>query len=428
MNYKYSKYNYFHEYCEDVVCINLLKKEVIILSQENYSIIEKATKSASELEISNPHLFSLLYKLGFIIKSSTDEMSVINTMYNSSIFRSSNYQMTILPTMDCNFKCWYCYEEKKKSSISNDVINSIYKHFENKIKYDKISGINLDWFGGEPLMNFDDVMYPISIKIKKIAKDNQIPYRSQITTNGYLINDEMIKKFKEIELKQFQITIDGYEEYHNNVKKGKDSYSRTIENINRLCEEIDDVNMLLRINFTDENIEKSVDIIKDIRKENIKKLKVSFQRVWQVKNNNGKYSNLEEVKSKFKEAGFVIDSYRIENVQGCYADRLEQIVISYDGLVYKCTARDFVEKNSDGKLNLEGFIEWNTEKHSKRFGRRRYDYKQCQECLVLPACFGPCSQKVLETPIEQFESICNVEGFKSSINAELERVYHSILD
>ncbi|MCG8410345.1 MAG: radical SAM protein [Bacteroidales bacterium] len=422
--FKLNSYLYFLEYNEDVVCLNLLNKQIIILEGKKYNQLKQTKNNIDSLKEINPNLFSLLLKLEFIIKAEINEMDWINSDYNVEIFRNTSYRLTVLPTLNCNYRCWYCYETKDPKLMSKDVFQRIIKHINYKIDVDKVTKIDLDWFGGEPLIGFEKVVYPLSLKAKDICKKNKIGFTNQITTNGLLVNESMIDKFNCIKLNNFQITLDGNKYYHEKVKKGINTYQRTVNNINLLCSHIDNINLVLRINFTDQNLESSVDIIEDINKENRKKIEVSFQRVWQIKDNNQYYYNVDKIKAIFKAEGFKLSEYNIQLVQACYVDRLEQAIINYNGDVFKCTARDFLQENREGILDSEGFIDWDFSKQYKRFGKKRYENEMCLNCDLLPACYGPCSQKVLEINPDNFDKICNYNGLKLSIDEMLKRYYH----
>lgn len=67
------------------------------------------------------------------------------------------------PTTDCIFNCWYCDQHSQhKGGMTEDIKNKILKHIEYMVNIDKITGLHLDWFGGEPLIYFNEVMMPIS--------------------------------------------------------------------------------------------------------------------------------------------------------------------------------------------------------------------------------------------------------------------------
>ena len=68
----------------------------------------------------------------------------------------------------------------------------------------------------------------------------------------------------EIGLNQFQITLDGGKEDHNEVRKSKampNSYDVIVKNIHSLCRKITNVSMVVRINYTPDNIDRAMTIL-----------------------------------------------------------------------------------------------------------------------------------------------------------------------
>jgi uncharacterized protein len=96
--------------------------------------------------------------------------------------------------------CWYCYESHPEGYMSEDTINKIKKHLQLKIEKDKIISLNLNWFGGELLLYFYEIVYPLSKFAKELCKKNNIPFISTITTNAYCIDEKMVERFDDIDL------------------------------------------------------------------------------------------------------------------------------------------------------------------------------------------------------------------------------------
>ena len=330
-----------------------------------------------------------------------------------------------MPTLECNFNCWYCYENRIKGMMTEKTINSIIKFVKNHIKSNGIKHFQLDWFGGEPLLGFENAVYPISKKIKSLCKKNNIYFTNMITTNGFLINKEMIKKCREIGLNSFQITLDGNEEAHNKVKKDSDAenvYKKTIGNIIDLIDGLEKPHILLRINYTKQNSENITDIINDIDEDHRKKIEVSFQQVWQTEGTQ-KGINIESCNSEFETSGFNAPLYKLDNKHHkCYADLMSQMVINFDGKVFKCTARDFAESEPDGNLTSEGTIDWNNV-INERMSRTTIENERCLDCELLPACWGPCSQKVIECKPDEFNQICNKSGIEKTVQVLMNDFY-----
>ena len=82
------------------------------------------------------------------------------------------------------------------------------------------------------------------------------------------------------------------------------------------------------------------------------------------------------------------------NKERCRDDAENQATINYNGLVYKCTARQFKSDNNEGKLTEDGQIIWN-DKYFKRMSIK-YGNSFCRSCKIYPICHGGCSQTKLE--------------------------------
>jgi len=428
-DYKFSTFVHSYPYDGNIILLHTLSQRIIIITKENYNLIEKNRNEIGLLATIKPSLFSMLNKLGYIVDANYEEMNEVLVRYNSAIFNTSLYRMTILPTLDCNFKCWYCYEKRRNKKVMSAIIlNRVKKYASNIIENTGIKHFALDWFGGEPLIGFEKVVHPLSVHVIDKAQKHNVAFSSSITTNGYLIREEWLPIFNEIQLRNFQITLDGDEKAHNKVKTSKDAYKRTIQNINLICENVKNITVMLRFNYTDDKLHTIKTVVDDIPKKNRHLIIISLQKVWQYKSIKNNFDvNIKDIYDFFRDEGFLTDSYHPQYVASCYADKKEQAVINYDGLVFKCTARDYVKSNSDGFLNSEGIIEWNQEKLNKRLATRRFHYEKCTKCNLLPMCYGPCSQKVLEVPVTKFTQICNYQGLELSLNEFLEKKYHEMM-
>lgn len=424
MKYKFSKYNYFYKQDEDTyTCVNLINKTIFGLDNEKYNLIEQNKSAPLEVRKLNPNLFSALIKLGIIIDENFDEISFLITEHRKIIYSPDNFRLTILPTLECNFKCWYCYEENITGQMTDKTKQLLLKYLKYNVFNAAIKRFQLDWFGGEPLLYFDNVVYPLSKQIKKLCEENNIVFNNMITTNGFLINSEMIEKFKSINLSGFQITLDGNEKHHNKVKKGQNVYKRTIENIIAVLENIENINFLLRINYTEKNIKGITEIINDIPNQYRNNIEIGLQQVWQTETVN-KDIDVTSVNIEFENSGFVAPLYKLEErFYRCYADLLSQLVVNYNGDIYKCTARDYANQKPDGVLSNDGQINWNST-YYKRMANTTIEKNKCISCNYLPVCWGPCSQKLLEYKEDEFEKICNIAGIESTIKFLLNNFYN----
>lgn len=403
-NYKLSKYNYFIDYEGKKLFFNGLKGNGFCMSMEEYEHLQTMLNDLPTFQKEFPNDFERLRSLGYIVEQDFDEVAYILFMHKQKVFAERHYHLIINPTLACNFKCWYCYEENKGGKMSNATILRIKKHIRNKIEIEHIPSLHIGWFGGEPLLGFNNVVYPISLYAKKLCKKNNIPFSSSITTNGYLINEEMIEKIKKINLSSFQITLDGDREKHNSIRNnnGKPSYDKIIENINLICTKIKNSHINLRINydektFTRENI---FSLLDEFPSEIRKQININTQQVWQSINKDNKSTSLlPDFISSAHKKNYKLTCQGSLNIRGfytCYASRMSYANINYDGRVYKCTARNYTDKNNVGNLNKDGNIVWQMDKIAKMYATSSIENKNCLQCDYLPLCCGTCVQNFME--------------------------------
>lgn len=430
MIYTLSKFNEFIFFEKAVVGVNTNTRMLFKIGKEKYNLLLENKDNLSILEKEHPILFSLMKKLGIIVEDDNLEQTLL-LQNRQIVFNTKSYRLTINPTLNCNFSCWYCYETHTKKIMSKEAIDATLLFIKNIIKEKKISEFQLDWFGGEPLLCFKNVMVPLCTEAKKICDMYGVKFISGITTNGYLITKDMIPFFKEYNYRSFQITLDGIRDVHNSIRfthNNRGSFDKIVENVSSLAKELKPENLALRINYTAETFTQIAEIIPMFSKEIRPYITVLLQQVWQDKDNNKiKAEDIEDLKYKFEEVGFRIEKniFNLRNYT-CYADLFYQAVINYDGRVFKCTARNFEEEDEDGLLSEDGDIIWSSKKLAKKISKATFENEKCMNCKYLPLCFGPCSQKIstIETP-KDFDKYCFMGGIKESLEYVMAKFYNS---
>ena len=239
--------------------------------------------------------------------------------------------------------------------------------------------------------------------IAKFANECALGYNKKIaidiTSNGYLLDKSKILELKKLGLSSCQITLDGNKEHHNKIRfvdKGGDSYDIIINNvINAVrC----GIKIVLRINYTKDNLYDLDLILEDLgvlTKRERSLITLSMNKVWQ-ENCSQLNDIVEKFENKAADFGLIIpDALLLDHVHNaCYADKTNEAVVNFDGNIYKCNARDFTIKRSEGRLNSDGQIIWNTLHKSRE--RQRFINFPCKTCSIFPVCGGGCSQVALE--------------------------------
>ncbi|GHT48295.1 radical SAM/SPASM domain-containing protein [Bacteroidia bacterium] len=410
---KASKYNIYIENADKYYIYNQITQALSEFDEEFFFTL-KNNLPFPDLDHSDKEV---LKNSHFICDKDLQEENIILCKNRIQRYGNRIARITIMPTLDCNFRCWYCYESHIQSKMSKETTQSIILFAKKIIEQNKLSCFSLDWFGGEPLLYFNELVYPISKKIMNLCEQANIPFVHTITTNGYLITPDWIASIKEIKLSQFQITLDGMAKYHNKTRfsdTDQNTYDTIVKNVELLCKEIEDIDMTVRINYTPKNVSSMEQIALSFDEKVRNKIKITPQLVWQFKNKEwlNKMENvLNEKLNYFQEKGYKITN-ELAQVTGCYVENMLQFVINHDGLVYKCTARDFSNaKHCVGKLSDEGDFLPNAN-YYKYFTSSNFENSMCLDCNLLPSCLGSsCIQK----KIEQIPPLCMKSDLYSSI-------------
>ena len=165
----------------------------------------------------------------------------------------------------CNLNCAYCFASQGKYNGDRAVMS-----FEvGKQALDflitnsgKRRNLEVDFFGGEPLMNFDVVKQLVAYA-RSIEKEHNKNFRFTLTTNGMLINDDVIE-FANKEMSNVVLSLDGRKEVHDRYRvdyAGKGSWERIVPKFQKLVEAREGKNYYMRGTFTHEN----PDFLEDIK-------------------------------------------------------------------------------------------------------------------------------------------------------------------
>ena len=241
-DYRFMKYCLVRDFNEGKMIYNGLTSSMVMLGYDEMN------------EIGNINKFAFLYKNYFLVPEDFDEMKVADDVRNQlrapidDLYLNNPVTFTILTTMRCNARCFYCYElhKKNKKHMTDETANKVADYIHSYAPIDV--PVNLSFFGGEPLFN----QKPIDIIVNKMIEYNR-NFRTELTTNGYLFNKELVIKAKNIwNLTGVQITIDGTESVYNKTKNyiykdGVSPYKKVLNNIAMLMNH--GVSVTLRFNM-----------------------------------------------------------------------------------------------------------------------------------------------------------------------------------
>ncbi len=380
---------------------NSLSNRFFRLSESVCDKLERNIASSDDIESFPQSFYEKLVDFGFIIDDKIDELEKVREK-NESAIRSKDYFLVILPTLDCNFKCWYCIQDHIVSKMSFNTLEKLKNHIKYMLSDCKITSLSIEWFGGEPFMYFDDIISPLSEFAIKNCKEYGVPFRNSATTNAFYLNDTVIEKLDFLEFKNFQITLDGSKEFHDKVKFQHgiaSSFDYVLKNIDRMLKVSPQISVTLRINYTHNNLnEKIVEEVKNLISElNRNRITIAPRKVWQEKPDKSFMSKVRNILDLFNKAGFNVErSNHVTSFIPCYANKEFYNAINFNGHVVKCTAcNDLYDPDPKGILMSDGRIVWK-DNFDRKYQNKSFENDRCLSCKKLPACMSQCPRNYIE--------------------------------
>ncbi len=321
----------------------------------------------------------------FLVPEGTDEFSFyrsVVTLLKLHDRKNRKPAYTILPTLCCNARCTYCFQEDMpKTGMTNETVRDTLRFILNDCGGKKVT---LSWFGGEPLLR-QDVIDRISAGIR----DAGIDYKGLMVTNGSLITPETIEKMMDLwRLERIQISMDGAEEDYIARKRYlhcRDDYHNVIEAVDRMSE--NGISVQIRSNVDENNIDGVPRFLNDLsagieHKENVSVYLSPLHEVMRKEQHRVIWPAILSLEESIRSAGFTVLSERFNHAlptYHCLADAAG-IVIAPNGDLYCCES--FSNESRIGSVR-EGVTD--------RVARQAFVNmdklpEKCRVCTFLPDC------------------------------------------
>ena len=391
---------------------NAFSDNYLILNSRLHSIyINNEPEDILSLE---PSLYEILRKEEFLIEDNIDEFSITEYKKLQKKYDTNLYNIVINTTLDCNLRCWYCYENKIEGSILEpNIIDYIKNNIQYKYSLTPFKKLKISFFGGEPFLNFNCVEKVLNYA-REFTKEKQIELIADFTTNATLITKTQLDFLSDFTC-TFQITLDGCEEKHNTVRFYKESkigtYNDIVKNIHRIHDCIPNSYIWVRVNFDKLTLLHFSDILYSLNDLNRYRVFIILRKIWQLPDRSIDKSLLLEALQKAIDAGFFVDYYTLAKNELCFAERENQLLINYDGKIFKCSTLEcFDKEHSYGELLSDGSVKWDINQQARSI--KYLSGEECKNCKLYPACLGRCSQK----KSKQKQLKCFLENLDLSID------------
>lgn len=314
---------------------------------------------------------------------------------------------------DCNLKCKYCFAAQgdfggEKELMSFEVGKAAIDYLIANSGSRK--NLEIDFFGGEPLMNFEVVKQLVDYG-RSVEKDYNKNIRFTITTNGVLLNDEIIDYINE-NMHNVVLSLDGRKEVNDNMRptlNDKGSYDITLPRFKKLVEKrAKDKYYYIRGTFTRDNLDFSKDVIHfadlgfkltsvepvvgdesnpyALREEDLPKIFEEYEKF------AVEYADRQLQGDGFKFFHFMIDLNQgpcvIKRITGCGAGN-EYLSVTPNGDIYPC--HQFVGNEEFKMANIfdEEIV---LPENLKNMFREAHVYtkEECKQCWNKFYCSGGC--------------------------------------
>lgn len=402
------------------IVMDIHSGSIHLVDEVAYAIVEDVEHLSKEEVIAK-------YESTFAKEEIEEAIDELNSLRENGMLYTADQYETLVPAFlerepvvkalclhvahDCNLKCKYCFAgegeyhghrgmmslEIGKKSIDFIIENS--KHRKN---------IEVDFFGGEPLMNWE-VVKGVVAYAREREKETGKNFRFTMTTNGVLLNDEIIDYLNE-NMYNVVLSLDGRKEVNDNMRptiNGKGSYDIILPKFKKLVEKRGGKQYYVRGTYTHHNLDFAEDV-KHVTAQGFKEVSVEpvvapNEMDYALKADDidalcAEYEKLAKyiVQQTKQGEGFNFFHFMVDLEGGpCVHKRLagcgsgtEYLAVTPEGDLYPCHQFVGLEEFKMGDVNV-GVT--NKEMRCKFEKCNVYSKSECKECWAKFFCSGGCA-------------------------------------
>ena len=312
---------------------------------------------------------------------------------------------------DCNLRCEYCFAAQgdfghgrklMPFEVGKAAIDFLIKHSANR------HNLELDFFGGEPLMNLDVVKKVVEYA-RSIEKEHNKNFRFTMTTNGILLDDDSID-FINREMSNVVLSLDGRKEVNDRLRptvNKKGSYDIIVPKYQKLVAERGDKEYYVRGTFTKYNLDFTDDVMHlnelGFDQISVEPVVTDPELPYALTESDlpaiaEEYEKLSKILIERKKNGtsfnffhFMIDLDQgpcaIKRLRGCSCGN-EYVAVTPEGDIYPCHQFVGMDEWKMGSV-LDDSID---HKMKKMFSKANiYSKEECADCWAKFYCSGGCN-------------------------------------
>ena len=443
---------------DDVFLMNTLTDAQLVVSSDVAALLDRAAAGEFDGPDADPSEFATLEVLrenGFLVESRDVDRRALDRFITEVKGDTSELNVTILTTLQCNFACDYCFQgdhgdyNKFAEKMSLETAARVGDWIERELDRVHPERLVITFFGGEPLLNLP-VMYQLAERLWTSSRRRDVPMFVNIITNGLLLSEEVVDRMRPYGLNGVKITLDGDRETHNRMRPlrgGQGTFDRIVENIRRVAGRCP---ISIGGNFDESSVDSYPALLAFLREQEFadKLVKVNFKPVVRAEPVKPKgFIPLVPVGASNKlngtcmtsagagagtacdSCGFLDDQMSFLRAETkrfgfkpsdgvhmgpCHVHQQHAHTIGPDGSLYACPG--FTGQLADSVGHIDDRRDPRREASRQKFDRLD-PWKECGDCAFIPVCAGGCVAASHSQLGDMNTPTCHKRSFESAVVA-----------
>jgi len=342
---------------------------------------------------------STLSRLEILTDDPQAERQEMHSLVSRTNQRSNKFSATVVLNLDCNLACPYCYEDHFRGkhymapATACLLVETIIRE-----QIDRGRNVKLQFYGGEPLLSVP-MIHEIAGPLLAAARAKGCTFTFTLTTNGTLLTRKVVEELLPLGLTGAVLTLDGPAEIHDQQRpfvSGKGSFAAIVANIK---ETFDLLDLQVGGNFSRDNYREFPRMLDHLLDEGLEPEKLGMVKFEPIVPKSGKTVGPDShsgcisgsepwvieaavyLRGETLKRGFA--SFK-PTMAACVIEFENNLVVNYDGSLYKCPAFMGWPELSVGTL------ESGVRDYSVSHNLAVWQNDECLDCAYLPLCFGGC--------------------------------------
>ncbi|HEY6837904.1 MAG TPA: geopeptide radical SAM maturase [Geobacteraceae bacterium] len=365
-----------------------------------------------------------LRRLEIVVDDPVAEVEAMAGLVARANARRNRFRALAVLTLDCNLACPYCFEDPFRSKVTmtpdtarllvETVIRDYMEHGRD---------VEIDFYGGECLLSVG-LIRAIARPLHDAALVRGTKFSFFLITNGTLLTRPLVEELLPLGLGGAQVTLDGPREIHDFQRpfvSGKGSFDVIVANIKAVC---DLISVRVGGNCTPANYRQFPRLLDVLLEEGISPERIGLVQFGPVVPKAGKTVGPDSVSGCvsssepwLREAGPYLREETLKRgfradkptMAACMVEFANDLVVNYDGTLYKCPAFMGWPELAIGTL-ADGVRDY-----SASHNLDVWKNDECLDCAYLPICFGGCRYMTLLRTGAMNEVDCRREFYDATL-------------